>query len=125
MNDFLTLMKPELVITCIIFLLLFIKVGKGVKNETMLLMIQVLLLLNFVSGFFFNTEGSLFDGMYVTTNMIVLQKSILNLSVYLISLLFAGWFKKSEHMPEFFMLMLSALLGMFFLISSGNLLMFF
>lgn len=28
-------------------------------------------------------------------------------------------------MPEFFMLMLSALLGMFFLISSGNLLMFF
>ncbi|MBK7305849.1 MAG: NADH-quinone oxidoreductase subunit N [Chitinophagaceae bacterium] len=125
MNDFLTLMKPELVITCIIFLLLFIKVGKGLKNETMLLMIQVLLLLNFVSGFFFNTEGSLFDGMYVTTNMIVLQKSILNLSVYLISLLFAGWFKKSEHMPEFFMLMLSALLGMFFLISSGNLLMFF
>ena len=125
MNDFLTLMKPELVITGIIFLLLFIKVGKGLKNETMLLMIQVLLLLNFVSGFFFNTEGSLFDGMYVTTNMIVLQKSILNLSVYLISLLFAGWFKKSEHMPEFFMLMLSALLGMFFLISSGNLLMFF
>ena len=125
MNDFLTLMKPELVITGIIFLLLFIKVGKGVKNGTMLLMVQVLLLLNFVSGFFFNTEGSLFDGMYVTTNMIVLQKSILNLSVYLISLLFAGWFKKSEHMPEFFMLMLSALLGMFFLISSGNLLMFF
>ena len=28
-------------------------------------------------------------------------------------------------MPEFFMLMLSALLGMFFMISSGNLLMFF
>lgn len=125
MNDFLTLMKPELVITGIIFLLLFIKVGKGLKNETMLLMIQVLLLLNFVSGFFFNTEGSLFDGMYVTTNMIVLQKSVLSLAVYLISLLFAGWFKKSEHMPEFFMLMLSALLGMFFLISSGNLLMFF
>ena len=92
MNEMLTLMKPELVITGIIFLLLFIKVGKGLKNETMLLMIQVLLLLNFVSGFFFNTEGSLFDGMYVTTNMIVLQKSILNLSVYCISLLFAGWF---------------------------------
>jgi NADH-quinone oxidoreductase subunit N len=125
MNDFLTLMKPELVITGIIFLLLAIKIGKGLKNETMLLMIQVLLLLNFVSGFFFNTEGSLFDGMYVTTKMIVLQKSILSLAVYLISLLFANWFKKSEHMPEFFMLMLSALLGMFFLISSGNLLMFF
>jgi len=125
MNEFLTLMKPELVITFIIFLLLFIKIGKGLKNETMLLLIQVLLLLNFIAGFFLNKEGILFDGMYQATNMIVLQKNILSLGVYLISLLFAGWFKRSEHMPEFFMLMLSALLGMFFLISSGNLLMFF
>jgi len=125
MNEMLTLMKPELVITGIIFLLLFIKIGWGLKNETMLLLVQVLLLLNFILGFFFNTEGVLFDGMYITTNMIVLQKNILSMGVYLISLLFADWFKKSEHMPEFFMLMLSALLGMFFLISSGNLLMFF
>ena len=125
MNEFLTLMKPELLITVIIFLLLFIKIGKGLKNETMLLLIQVLLLLNFIAGFFFNKEGILFDGMYQTTNMIAMEKNILSLGVYLISLLFAGWFKRSEHMPEFFILMLSALLGMFFLISSGNLLMFF
>jgi NADH-quinone oxidoreductase subunit N len=125
LNDFLILMKPELVLTGIIFLLLFIKIGKGLKNETMLLLIQVLLLLNFIAGFFFNAEGSLFDGIYQTTALMVFQKNILNLGVYLISLLFADWFKKSEHMPEFFMLMLSALLGMFFLISSGNLLMFF
>jgi len=125
MSDLFTLMKPELVLTGIIFLLLFIKIGRGLKNEYLLLLIQFLLLLNFVSGFFFNTAGSLFDGMYLTDNLAVLQKNILNLAVYLISLLFAGWFKRSEHMPEFFMLMLSALLGMFFLISSGNLLMFF
>ncbi|MBK7376199.1 MAG: NADH-quinone oxidoreductase subunit N [Chitinophagaceae bacterium] len=118
-------MKSELLVTAIIFLLLFIKLGKGMKNESMLLLIQVLLLLNFMAGFFFNKAGTLFDGMYQSTEMIVLQKNILNLGVYLISLLFSGWFKRSEHMPEFFMLMLSALLGMFFLISSGNLLMFF
>ena len=125
MNEMFTFMKPELVLTGIIFLLLFIKIGKGLKNETMLLLIQVLLLLNFIVGFFFNTEGALFGGMYQTTALMVFQKNILNLGVYLISLLFADWFKKSEHMPEFFMLMLSALLGMFFLISSGNLVMFF
>ncbi len=124
-NDFLILMKPELIITGIIFLLLFIKIGKGLKNETLLLLIQVLLLLNFIAGFFYNASGVLFDGMYQTNAMIAFQKNILSLGVYLISLLFAGWFKRSEHMPEFFMLMLSALLGMFFLISSGNLLMFF
>jgi NADH-quinone oxidoreductase subunit N len=118
-------MKPELMITVIIFILLFIKIGYGLKNESMLMLIQVLLLINFIAGFLFNSEGVLFDGMYQTTHMIALQKNILSLGVYLISLLFTGWFKKSEHMPEFFMLMLSALLGMFFLISSGNLLMFF
>ena len=121
----LTIMKSELLVTAIIFLLLFIKLGRGMKNESMLLLVQVLLLLNFIAGFFFNTEGTLFGSMYVSTNLIVLQKNILNLGVYLISLLFSGWLKKSEHMPEFFMLLLSALLGMFFLISSGNLLMFF
>ncbi|MBS1655059.1 MAG: NADH-quinone oxidoreductase subunit N, partial [Bacteroidetes bacterium] len=54
-----------------------------------------------------------------------LEKNILNLGVYLISLTNTDWLKKNKNMPEFFMLMLSALLGMFFLISSGNLLMFY
>lgn len=125
MNEFLIVMKAELVITFIIFLLLFIKLSSGMKNGLLLLFIQTLLLLNFITGFFFNAEGSLFDGMYHTNELIAFQKSILNIGVYLISLLFAGWFKKSEHLPEFFILMLSALLGMNFLISSGNFLMFF
>ena len=118
-------MKSELVITFIIFLLLIIKVGKGIKNEHLLTMVQFLLLGNFVAGFFFNETGSLFGGMFTTNAMMAFQKSILSLGVYLISLLFADWLKKSEHMPEFFILMLSALLGMFFMISSGTLLMFF
>lgn len=125
MNDMLTILKSELVITIIIFLLLALKLGKGLKNSSMLMLIQVLLLLNFISGFFFNRDGVLFDGMYHTSALIALQKNILNLGVYLISLLFADWFKKSEHLAEYFILLLSALLGMFFLISSGNLLMFY
>lgn len=125
LNDFLILMKPELLITISSFILLFIKITGKMKQESMLSLIQVLLLVNFIAGFFFNTEGSLFDGMYVTTDMIVLQKNILNLGVYLISLLFSGWFLKTEHLAEFFILMLAAVLGMFFLISSGNLLMFY
>ena len=125
LNDFLILMKSELLVTGILFLLLIIKIGKGIRNENLLPIIQFLLLGNFLAGFFGNQEGSLFDGMFMSTALIVLQKNLLNLGVYLISLLFADWFKKSEHMPEFFMLMLAALLGMFFMISSGNLLIFF
>src|SRR5450432_892674 len=125
LNDFLILMKSELVITLIIFLLLFIKIGRGMKNESLLSLVQFLLLANFIIGFFFNEKGNLFGGLFTTNALIFFQKNILNLGVYLISLLFADWLKKSEHMPEFFILMLSALVGMFFMISSGSLLMFF
>jgi NADH-quinone oxidoreductase subunit N len=106
LNDFLILMKSELVITLIIFLLLFIKIGKGMKNETLLPLLQVLLLLNFIAGFFFNKSGHLFGDMFYTTELIVFQKNILNLGVYLISLLCADWLKKTPHLHEFFMLML-------------------
>jgi NADH-quinone oxidoreductase subunit N len=125
MNEFFTLMKAEVMVTAILFILLFIKIGKEIKNETLLPIIQFLLLANFVAGFFFNSTGSLFGGMFYTGSLIAFQKNILSLGIYLISLLFADWLKKNEHMPEFFMLMLSALLGMFFMISSGNLLIFF
>lgn len=125
MNEFISLMKPELILTAIIFVLLFIKLSKGKKNDSLLNIIQFLLLINFAVGFLFNHEGNLFGGMYHTDKLIIVQKNILSLGVYLISLLFADWFKKTEHLSEFFILLLSALLGMFFLISSGNFLMFF
>lgn len=125
MNEFISLMKPELTITIIIFVLMFIKLSKGIKNDSLLPIIQFLLLLNFFAGFFFNASGSLFDGMFHTDLLMAVQKNILNLGIFLISLLFADWFKKSDHLAEYFILLLSALLGMFFLISSGNFLMFF
>jgi NADH-quinone oxidoreductase subunit N len=125
LNDFLLLMKAELALAFILFLLLILKVGKEITNERLLALIQLLLLGNFIFGFFFIKNGSLFGGMFTTNGLIAFQKSIISLGIYLISLLFSDWLKKSEHLPEFFILLLSAVLGMFFLISSGNLLMFY
>ena len=125
MNEFVVLMKSELMVTAIIFLLLFIKVGKGMKNEQLLPMVQTLLLVNLILGFFFNKEGNLFGDMFHTSSLIAFEKNILNLGVYLIALLCSDWLKKSDNLSEFFLLMLSALLGMFLLISSGNLLIFY
>lgn len=95
------------------------------KNETLLPLVQLLLLLSFIAGFFFERTGTAFGDMYQTGSLQIFQKNILSLGVYLISLLCADWLKKSEHLPEFFLLMLSSLLGLFLLISSGNLLMFY
>ncbi len=125
MSEFLILMKPELVISAIIFFLLFIKLGKGIGNGRLLALIQVLLLVNFAAGFIATEEGSLFGSLYKTSLLIIYQKNILNLGVFLISLLFADWFRQSDHLAEFFILLLSALLGMDFLLSSNNLLMFY
>ena len=127
MNEgkFFILMKSELLVTLIIFVLLIIKVSSGMKNDSLLALVQFFLLVNFLSGFFLNKEGILFDGMFHTTVLIAFQKNILSLGTYLISLLCSTWLNRSEHLTEFFILILSALLGMFFMISSGNLLMFF
>lgn len=125
MDAFFTILKQELLVTGIIFILLLLKISKALKNETLLPLIQVMLLANCVAGFFWNVDGNIFDTMYSTSPMIAVEKNILNIGVYLISLLFSDWFKKTIHLAEFFILLLSALLGMFFLISSGNFLMFY
>lgn len=123
--NFLTLMRSELLIVVMIFLLLFIKVGSDMKNATLLSLMQVLLLVNFLGSLAYNKDGSLFGDMFMTNNLVAFQKSILSLGTFLISLLCTDWLKKHAHLPEFFILMLSSLLGMYFLISSGNLLMFY
>ena len=119
------LLKNELWIAVIIFLLLFIKIGKGLKNDSLLTLIQALLFVNVVLGFFFNKDGSIFSGMFYSNAVIAFQKNILSIATFLISLLCADWLKKTPNLVEFFVLLLSAQLGMFFMISSGNLLMFY
>ncbi len=126
LNEYLQVLKSEWLIIAIIFILLFIKVGsKEWKNETLLYSINFLLLLNLIAGFFNNLAGSLFNGMYHSNELIFLQKNMLNLGMYLISLIAYPWLKKHKHLLEFYILLLSTLLGMFFMISSGNLLIFY
>jgi len=118
-------MRQELMITFIIFLLLFIKLGKGIRNETLLGLVNLLLTLSLVLPFFGQTKGGLFASMFVTSPLIFFQKNILLLGTLLISMLNYEWLRKHQDLPEFFMLLFSALLGMFFMISSGNMLIFY
>ena len=113
-------------ITIIIFILLFLKLGnKQTKNETMINFVNVLLFINLASGFFMIPEGTLFGDMFRTNELIVFEKNLLNLGTLIISLQSYNWLKEHKHVPEFYMLLLSTLLGMQFMISSNNLLMFY
>jgi NADH-quinone oxidoreductase subunit N len=126
MNGFLYLMKAELMITVIIFILLFLKLGnKEMKNERILNFVNVLLLINLIPGFFYIPDGNLFGDMFHTNELLTLEKNFLNLGTLIISLQSYQWLKNHKHVAEFYILLLSTLLGMFFMISSSNLLMFY
>ncbi len=119
------LMRQELVVALMIFVLIFLKIGRDRSNEQILNIVNGFLVLNFAAGFFFDREGMLFENMFRTNALVVLEKNILNLGTLIISLQSWSWLKTHRHVPEFYILLLSALLGMFFMISSGNLLMFY
>ncbi len=119
------LMKQELVIAIIIFLLLFIKLGKERSNSSILYIVNGLLVVNLLAGMFGNQEGAIFSDMFKTNQLIVLEKSILNFGMLIISLQSWNWLEKHKHALEFYVLLLSTLLGMFFMISSSNMLMFY
>ena len=124
--EFLIFMKQEWMIMAILLILLFIKVGsKDWKNEQILNLVNVLLLANLISGLFFNQDGVLFNEMFKTNPLIVAEKNILSLGTYIIALQSYSWLKNHQHVLEFYLLLLSTLLGMFFMISAGNLLMFY
>ncbi len=125
-NEFYVLMKFELLVALIIFILLFMKVGSSSwSNKKVLVAVNLLLLVNFVFGFFMNSDGTLFGEMFRTNKMVELQKNMLNLGALIISAQSYSWLKNHAHVMEFYMLLLSTLLGMFFMMSAGNFLMFY
>ncbi|MBC7848150.1 MAG: NADH-quinone oxidoreductase subunit N, partial [Chitinophagaceae bacterium] len=124
-NEFFILMRGELVITFIIFFLLFIKLGSGWKNESLLTVVYLLLLGATVTPFFGDQTGQLFAGSFYSSPLLCFQKALLTGSTLLLLVLNHSWLKQQNHLAEFLMLLLSALLGMFLMISSGNLLMFY
>lgn len=126
LNDFFLLMKQELLVTLIIFILLFIKLGgKEWNNVSLINFVNVLLVINFVSGFFMQQSGNLFGDMFRTSELLSFEKNLLSLGTLIISLQSYNWLKDHKHVAEFYMLLLSTLLGMFFMLSSNNLLMFY
>lgn len=132
LNDFLILMKSELLLTAIIFVVLFIKLAgkdddelESVSNESFLKFINVLLVINFCSGFILNSTGTLFGDMFQTNILLNFEKNILSLGTLVVSLTAYDWLKNHRQAHEFYLLLLSTLLGMYFMLSSSNLMMFY
>ena len=124
-NNIFLLMRQELALSVLVFLLLFIKIGKERGNTSILNFVNIALFVNLIIGICFVGKGELFSGMFATNALIILEKNILNLAVLIISMQSFAWLKNHDQVIEFYLLIFTSLLGMFFLISSGNLLIFY
>jgi NADH-quinone oxidoreductase subunit N len=122
-------MRQEIFLITILLVLL---VGEifVTKNKRNLVSIAIILFgIHTIVGFFAIEETSLFGGMFRTNNLIHFFKNILNLGVFIVLLQSADWILEKmvplNKGTEFFMLLFSSLLGMYFMISAGDFLMFY
>ncbi|MBQ9671952.1 MAG: NADH-quinone oxidoreductase subunit N [Prevotella sp.] len=69
---------------------------------------------------------SAFGGIYVTSQMVNVMKIILTMGTLIVVIMSKTWLTTNQkYAGEFFMLVLSTLLGMYMMMSSGSFLMFF
>jgi NADH-quinone oxidoreductase subunit N len=122
-------MRPELSLMSVIVLLFLYDLFAGTKARRVFHPVACLLLAGHTA---FNmipslTEVSVFGGMYHYVPMMSVVKTILSAGTLIMFLSAESWLKKegTEHKRgEFYVLTLFTLLGMFFMISAGNFLMF-
>ena len=76
---------------------------------------------------FLSEPSEAFGGMYVASQAANVMKVILSIGTVIVLIMAEPWLKNEaqKHRGEFYLLMLSTLLGMFIMVSSGSFLLFF
>jgi len=123
------IMRHELLLIAAALLVLMAEIfWNPVKREKMTLFSVILFGIITLAGFLPSTPGVIFGGMYISSGTTLLMKNILNIGVLLVFIQSVTWLKKeenSEKISEYFILLISTLIGMNFMISSGHFLMFY
>ena len=123
-------MRQEILLLAILLLLIVgeIFIHKD-KKGSMVHLALFLFGIHTIVGFFAIEESSLFGGMFRTNILIHFFKNTLNVGVLIVLLQSADWIQEKmvplNKGTEFFMLLFSSLLGMYFMISAGDFLMFY
>ncbi len=129
LNSFIA-MRQEIFLLAILLLLIVgeIFIHKDKKGSIVHLAL-FLFGIHTIIGFFAIEESSVFGGMFRTNTLIHFFKNALNVGVLIVLLQSADWIQEKmvplNKGTEFFMLLFSSLLGMYFMISAGDFLMFY
>ena len=129
LNSFL-LMRHEILLLSIILLLIIAEIFVPENRKTSIMHLALVFFgIHTAVGFFPLAEASLFGGMFRSNDMIHFFKVVLNIGVFTILLQSAEWLDKNvikqDRGSEFFILLFASLLGMYFMISAGDFLMFY
>ena len=122
-------MLPEatLVLALIIVFFADLILGKGKKKVQTLGTLMTVLLVAQTVACAFSAPAEAFGGLYVATKATQVMKVILTFGTLLVTLVAQSWLEREAEklVGEFHMLVLSTLLGMYVMMSSGNFLLFF
>ena len=126
----LLLMRYELGLLAVILLLIILEIFLPKRQKGSLITIGIVLFaIHTLVGFLPINDGSIFGGMFKTNALLHFFKSTLNVGVLILLLQSADWLKEKvvqqNKSTEFFILLFSSLLGMYYMISSGDFLMFY
>ena len=123
------IMRHELLLVAITVILLLVEIFLPQDKKHKIILPAILLMaLVTIIGFIPGPTGVLFGGMYGTSPLILLMKNILNIGVLIIFTQSVSWLKleeQKEKIGEYFVILLSTLIGMNYMISSGDFLMFY
>ena len=127
--DNFSIMRHELLLTASALLILMAEIfWNPSKKGSISLFSIVLFIIITAAGFLPSPTGSLFGGMYEASATRTLMKNILNIGALIVFIQSVTWLNKkdnSEKVSEYFILLISTLVGMNFMISSGHFIMFY
>jgi len=124
------LMRQEILLLAIILLLLICEIFIAQNKKSSIIHLAIFLFgIHTIVGFFAIEESEIFGGMFRTNSLIHFFKNVLNVGVFILLLQSADWLQEKivqqNRGTEFFVLLFSSLLGMYFMISAGDFLMFY
>ncbi|HEX9827415.1 MAG TPA: NADH-quinone oxidoreductase subunit N [Flavobacteriaceae bacterium] len=128
--DSFLLMRHEMLLLAVILVLVVAEIFTPQHKKISVVHLSVFLFgIHTLIGFLPMDHGNLFGGMFHSTALIQFFKNVLNVGVLILLLQSADWIQQKivqeNKGTEFFILLFSSLLGMYFMISAGDFLMFY
>jgi NADH-quinone oxidoreductase subunit N len=127
-SDFL-MMRQELILAIVALLVLIVEIILPEEKKKSIIPVALsLFAIVTIVGFIPGSEGKIFGGMYQTSMLIIMMKNVLNIGLLIVLMQSAGWLGKEENegkIGEYFILLFTTVIGMDYMISAGDFLMFY